>query len=55
MKEIDKTEALEVKKEHTAYIVHFMALIRMITKIPDTFERLAWKMVLVEIDFVADC
>ena len=61
MKETDKTETLEVKKEHTAYIVHFMALIRMITKIPDTFERLAWKMVSYipkdygRIDFVADC
>ena len=32
MKEIDTTETLEVKKEHTAYIVDFMALIRTITK-----------------------
>ena len=61
MKEIDTKEILEVKKEHTAYTVDFMALIRMITKIPDTFERLAWKMVSYipkdydRIDFVADC
>ena len=61
MKEIDTTETLEVKKEHTAYIVDFMALIRTITKITDTFERFAWKMVSYipkgygRIDFVADC
>ena len=61
MKEIDRTETLDVKKELTAYIVDFMALIRTITKIPDTFQRLAWKMVSYipkgygRIDFVADC
>ena len=61
MKEIDTTETLKVKKEHTAYIVDFMALIRTITKITDTFERFAWKMVSYipkgygRIDFVADC
>ena len=45
MKEIDTTETLEEKKEHTAYIVDFMAFICTITKLPDTFKRLAWKMV----------
>ena len=49
MKEIGTTETLEVKKEHTAYIIDFMALIGTITKIPDMFERLEW------IDFVAYC
>ena len=61
MKKIDTTETLEVKKEHTAYIVDFMALIRMITKIPDTFERLEWKMLFYiskgycHIDFIPYC
>ena len=38
MKEIDTTETLEEKKEHTAYIVDFMAFICTITKLPDTFK-----------------
>ena len=40
MKEMDTTETLELKKEHTAYRVDFMVLIRTITKILDTFKRL---------------
>ena len=61
IKEIDTTGTLEVKKEHTAYIVNFMALICTITKIPDTSEKLAWKVVSYipkgydRIDFVVDC
>ena len=43
MKEIDKTETSEEKKEHTAYIVDFMTFICTITKLPDKFKRLRGK------------
>ena len=58
MKEIGTTE---VKKEHTAYIVDLMTLVLTITKIPDMFEELEWKMVSYipkdygRVDFVVDC
>ena len=39
-----ETEPLpNFQKQKTAFIVYVMALIRTISNLPDTFERLAWK------------
>ena len=43
MKEIDTTETLEVKKEPTAYIFDFMALLHMITKIKYLIRSKDWR------------
>ena len=50
-----------MQKERTAYIVDVMALIRTLSNLPDTFEKLTWKMLSYipkgyhRVDFVADC
>lgn len=55
----EQTHAVE--KEHTVYIVDLMALVRVISEIPETFEDLALKVISTipkgyrRIDIVADC
>ena len=36
-------ESLPIKKSVAAYIVDFMACIRIMTEIPETYEALTWK------------
>ena len=58
---MDTSTTPDVQKERTAYIVDVMVLIRMLSGLPDTFERLAWKMLscipkgYYHVDLVADC
>ena len=39
-----ETTSLDVSKDTTVYIVGFIALIRVATKLPDTFGQLAFKL-----------
>ena len=54
-------EVTDASKENTVYIVDLMALIRVITEIPNTFEDLAIKLISIlpkgylRVDLVADC
>ena len=55
-----ETVSLDVSKDTTVHIVDFIALIRVATKLPDTFEQLAFKLLSVlpkgfrRVDLVAD-
>ena len=40
---VDSSDARDFPKEKTALIIDLMALLRTVSSIPSTFERLAWK------------
>ena len=45
MSRLTDEESPTFEKERTAVIVDFMALVRTITQVPDTFDELAMKLV----------
>ena len=56
-----KTNKRKHAKQKTAFIVDVMALLRTMSNLPDTFERLSWKFLsyipksYYRVDLVADC